>query len=163
MEKKKKRVITLIILILVLLGGMTGYFLLKSSNTSNVYDSDAKDYQSKIKKPEDWPKSKIAFPAYGDTKILEGTDKLYIALQNPSFNEANLKYILYLDEETKAKKIYETDLIQPGKAITEIDLPENLSKGDHTIYLHTKAFAPNDPDTKLNSVETSFKLTVLEK
>lgn len=153
----------IIVLILVLVGSIAGYFLLKSLNTSSVYDSNAKDYQSKIKKPEDWPKSKIAFPAYGNTKILEGTDKLYIALQNPSFNEANLKYILYLDEETKAKKLYETDLIKPGQAITEVDLPKNLSKGDHVIYLHAKAFAPNDPDTKLNSVETSFKLTVLEK
>ncbi|MEY8500489.1 DUF4832 domain-containing protein [Enterococcus avium] len=162
MKKKKKRIIIVFAFLLLLLGGMTGYFLLKSPHKLSVYDSNAKDYQSKIKKPEDWPKSKIAFPAYGNVKVLEGTDKLYIALQNPSFNEANLKYIIYLDEKIETKKICETDLIQPGKAITEVDLPKELSKGEHTIYLHTKAFAPNDPDTKLNSFETSFKLTVLE-
>ncbi|NBA40645.1 hypothetical protein [Enterococcus hirae] len=164
MEKiKKKRSVLLILLLFVVIGGIVGYFFFRDSPVSDLFDSNAKDYQSNIKKPEDWPKSKIAFPAYGDMQIEEGTDKLYIALVNPDFNEANLQYILYLNGENKSDEFYETGLISPGKAVTEVSLPRKLAKGEYTIYLHTKAFAPKDPDTKLNSVQTSFKLTVLEK
>ncbi|NTJ98456.1 hypothetical protein HQ633_12700, partial [Enterococcus faecium] len=93
MKKKEKRIISIILLLLLFLGGICGYFFWNKSPVSDLFDSHAKDYQSNIKKPEDWPKSKIAFPAYGDMQIEEGTDELYIALQNPDFNEANLQYI----------------------------------------------------------------------
>lgn len=165
MSKQNKKTIKIILSILLLLAlGIFGYF--QHSKTSNfvTMDSNAQKYNSKIKKPEDWPKTKIAYPAYGPTKIVQGATKLYIALQNPKFNEANLQYILYLDkEEDKDHQLIKTGLIEPGKAVTEVPLPEDLAAGDHIIYVHTKAFAPHDNDTKLNNVNTSFVLTVLKK
>ena len=163
-KKKKITIVVLLFLFLLLAIGGAWYFNQSKSTTSMPLDSQAQKYNSKIKKPEDWPKTKIAYPVYGSTKVLEGAKYLYIALQNPKFNEANLRYTLYLDkEDDKAHQLIHTGLIEPGKAVTKVPLPKELTAGDHTIYVHTKAFAPNDKQTKLNSVNTSFVLTVLKK
>lgn len=145
MLKEKKKTIKIVLSILLLLNlGFLGYF--QQSKVSNFIskDTNAHKYNLKIKKTEDWPKTKIAYPSFGPTKIVEGTTKLYIALQNPKFNEANLQYTLYLDKE---HQLIKTRLIEPSEAVTEVSLPKDLTAGEHIIYVHTKAFAPNDTQT----------------
>lgn len=159
-NKLKTIIIGIFLLILITIGS---FFLFSHGNNDNLlkFDESAKTYKSKIKKPEEWSKDKIAFPAFKEIKVVEGTDKLYIALENPSFNEAYLQFTLYLDNSKS--DFYQSGLVKPGQAITEVPLNPNLKPGTHNIELAMRAYAPNDNKTSLNGTNVNFKLQVLEK
>lgn len=156
-NKKKKHLLLLLLLLIVALGT---YFFFRQSPESLGFDSSAKKYDSKIKKPEEWSQSRIAFPAFKEMSIEEGTDKLYIALANPSFNEANLQFSLRIEPEKSP--FFETKLVKPGEAITEVPIPK-LAAGEYKVQLKMNAYAPNDDSVRLNGTETFFSLTVLKK
>lgn len=162
MKQKRKRIIiaTIITIVLVILASI---FYVQKNNDKPLLDFDksAKTYKSKIKKPEEWAEDRIAFPAFKEVKVVQGSDKAYMALENPSFNEAYLQFSLFLNGEKTP--FYESGLVKPGKAITEIPLPKKLSVGSHVIKMSMKAYAPNDDKTTLNGTNTSFVLQVLKR
>lgn len=161
MNTKQKRMTIMVVLLLLLVGGLVGYRLLHKDN-GLIFDSSAKKYDAKIKKPQDWTNTRIAFPGYKDTKIMEGDKALYIALSNPSFNEANFKFKVYIDHEDKEHELLDSDLVKPGEAITQVSLPKDLTAGEHMVFLRIKPFPPHDKTAKLNDYKTSFKLMVLK-
>lgn len=161
MQKKTKIIVSsIIILILITIGA---FFLFSHGNNQSLlgFDESAKTYTGKIKRPEEWTKEKIAFPAFKEVKAIEGSDKLYIALENPSFNEAYLQFTMYMDNSNAP--IYESGLVKPGQAITEIPLNSPLEPGTHNIKLEMKAYAPGDNKTSLNGTNVDFQLQVLEE
>lgn len=162
MTKKKKNILVGLLLLLLLLFGC--FYFLQGKNIPKLnFDTSAEKYQSKIKKPEDWTSTRLAFPGYEDIKIEEGTKLLYIALENPSFNEANFQYTLFLDGKDDAHQLVKTGLIKPGEAVTKVVLPDNLSLGTHKVFIKIRAFAPHDNESKLNGFDTDFNLNVLKK
>lgn len=161
MERKKKKTVIAILVILLIAIGTWFYIQQKGDHPLLDFDKSAKTYKSKIKKPEEWSEDKIAFPAFKEVKVIQGSDKFYMALENPAFNEAYLQFSLTLVGEKKP--FYETGLVKPGEAVTEVPMPKQLSVGDHIIKLSMKAFAPNDEKTKLNGTKVDFNLRILEK
>jgi len=85
---------------------------------------------------------------------------MYIALENPSFNDANLQFKIIIDNNEK--NAYQSGLVKPGEAITEVPIPNNLTVGEHNIRLEMRGFAPNDSKTQLNGTNVDFKMHVLE-
>lgn len=159
-NQKKITVVTILLLLLIAIGS---WFYIKQTSDMPLIDFDksAKTYKSKIKKPEEWSEDKIAFPAFKEVTVVQGSKKFYMALENPSFNEAYLQFTLTLNGE--GTPFYETGLVKPGEAVTEVPMPANLGIGNHIVKLSMKAYAPNDKKTKLNGTNVNFVLRVLEK
>lgn len=162
-EKKKKKKWLLLLLLLLFISLIVGGTLFFKQEKLNLFefDKNSSKYKGNIKIPDNWSKEKIAFPGYGLVSVLEGSDTLHMALMNPDFNIANMKYSLYLDGSSN--KFFETGLIKPGEAVTEYPLPSDLSVGEHEVVLHMQAFSPDEKQTELNGARTNFKLVVVEK
>lgn len=160
MNNRNKKIGVALFFLLVLLVG-TGIYFYQRGLKFPEFDKSAKVYKSKIKKPEEWAEDQIAFPAYKDIKVIKGSKKKYIALENPSFNDANLQFKLIIDNNEQAA--YKSGLVKPGEAITEVPIPDNLTVGEHNIRLEMRGFAPNDNKTKLNGTNVDFKMYVLEE
>lgn len=86
------------------------------------YDERATSYETRMRKPESIADGSISFPRFKSITIQAGVNKLYIALLNPSFNEADIQFIMTL--EGRDKPLLESGLVKPGKAITEVSLPK---------------------------------------
>lgn len=158
--KKNTKWIVLLLLLLVAIGSYF-WFMKKNEIVSSLKkDESAQSYKSKMKKPEDWAKEEIAFPSYKQVNVEEGASKAYVALLNPEFNEANIQFIVTIDEQEKP--LLESGLVEPGKAITSFDLPPDLGAGEHTVFLHMKGYTTDEHPAELNGTKTSFPLMVLK-
>ncbi|MDR0922700.1 MAG: hypothetical protein LBM95_10010 [Lactobacillales bacterium] len=161
LKKYQTRILIGSIILLLLVLPLITYSLLSKKEPSEEAvkeDKRAISYKSAIKKPIISEKDTITFPGYGNMSILEGTEKLAIALVNPSFNHGNIQFIVYLDDEKSP--LLKTDIVIPGKAVTEVPLPKGLSVGKHKIKLEMLGFSDNQ--TRLSGTTTSFELTVLK-
>ena len=85
---------------------------------------------------------------------------MYVALANPSFNKAYIKFELAMDDEEEP--FYQSGLVRPGEAITEVKLPDDVAAGQHTIHLMMKGYASDGSDTQLNGTTTDFSLIILK-
>lgn len=160
-QRKKKLLIGLLIVIVSVIGCVT-FFLMKEEPTAALeYEKNAVEYETKINQPEALNKNTITFPGYGNMTIEEGTEILYIALVNPSFNKGNIKFNVSLDQETAP--LLKTNLVTPGKAVTEVPLPKKIAVGKHTIKIEMLGYADDEGQTRLSGTSTSFELTVLKK
>ncbi|MBP2097242.1 hypothetical protein [Enterococcus rivorum] len=161
--KKNQRSVLLIAIVMTLVIAIVGgAFFLKGMKTSAIdYDEQATSYETRVKKPESIADGSISFPGFKSITIEEGGDKLYIALLNPSFNKADIQFIMTL--EGREKPLLESGLVQPGKAITEVSLPKDLAVGEHKINLEMLGYTQDKEHSRLSGSKTSFTLHVKEK
>lgn len=157
-KKGKKKWLLLLLLLISLVAG--GLYYYKNSDFLG-FDNSAEKYEGKIKEPKEWSTSRVAFPAFKSVRALEGSETLYIALVNPSFNEANIQFTVSLDGVEEPLLV--TKLVRPGEAVKEVQLPKDLKAGVHKIRLKMRAFAPGDDSIELSGTETDFDLTLLTK
>ncbi|MGX8850574.1 hypothetical protein [Amedibacillus sp. YH-ame10] len=81
----------------------------------------------------------IALPSYEKLIMKAGTDTAYVALYNPSQNPCYFKFTIYLrDSEAK---IFESKMIPPGQAVTEIKFDKNFNEGVYPISIKIDAFS----------------------
>lgn len=164
MRKKNRRfyiVVGSFIIFFLTLAGIIYYVEHnKVATNESRFDTKAKDFDFDVEKGEDWTPDTILFPSYDDVNVVEGDKAMYVALCNPKANNVNFKYSI---ERTDTKEKYiETDLIEPGKAVTEIPLPANLKAGSYPIVFKIRAFSRKDNAT-LNGTDLVLKLNVLKK
>lgn len=162
LKKVNKKVLSIGILSVLLVVVVVIFFVIKNDQSNAIeYDDTAVDYQTSIAKPEGISGNSITFPGFKDTMIEEGSDKLYLMLVNPEFNQGNIQFTVFLDDEKKP--ILETKLVKPGKAITEIPLTKKLVSGTHTIRLEMLGYADDEQKTRLSGTTTTFELNVVKK
>lgn len=164
MIKTNRRFHIILVSIVVICLGIAGVFYYVNHQKNEVnqakVDTKAKDYDFDVEKGEDWTPDTILFPSYDNINIVEGDQAMYVALCNPKVNKVNFKYTI---ERTDTKKTYlKTDLIEPGKAITEIPLPDNLKAGTYPIVFKIRAFSQKG-NKELNGTDLVLKLNVLKK
>lgn len=123
-------------------------------------DSDAKDYVANIERPADWDSSKIAIPGFNEIKAKYGEGAAYVALWNPMDNPVYFEYDIVMDET--GENILKTDLIPPGKAVTELPLDKNLKIGTYDITIKVNTYSVDDHTKPMNGGEVKTKLVILE-
>ena len=101
----------------------------------------------------------IKIPGYGDITVNSGDTTWQITLLNPEGNECYFQYAVTIDDSDTP--IYTSDLIEPGKAITEFEVPEPLEAGDYEIHLNISAFTMDDSLTDLNGADVKAVLHVI--
>lgn len=162
LKKSNKKLLSLGLGGVLLIVIVSLFLLLKNDKSSAIeYDGQAIDYETKIAKPEGISGNSISFPGFRETVIEEGSKVLHLALVNPEFNQGNIRFVVYLDEEQKPTLT--TKLVKPGKAIKEIPIPKTLSVGTHKIHLEMVGYADNEEQSRLSGTNTEFDLIVVKK
>lgn len=162
---KKLKPILLAVMVVVLVGGG----IVVGINWSSWFGND--DAADLDKNAEDWTGNKdtytgekntdtIDIPGFDVMNIKEGTTKQRVNLYNPQQNTCYFKMTMFLNDGTK---LWESNLVKPGKAVYNITLNQSLSKGAYeNCILKYECFKMDKEQTPLNGSEIKFTLNVLE-
>ena len=101
----------------------------------------------------------IKIPGYGEITVPAGETTWKITLANPEENTCYFKYTVTIDDSENP--IYESDLIEPGKAVREFDVTEPLEAGDYEIHLNISTYAMDEELTPLNGAVVKAVLHVV--
>lgn len=127
---------------------------------SNGYlDENAKDYTPQGVVNNNTNPNEISLPGYGDVLMKADTDKLYLALYNPANNPCYFKYIIKLKN---GDSLYESKLIPPGKAVTEVQLNHKMKKGQYDISIEIQSFDLKNKEKRMNGGKTNTTLIARE-
>ena len=125
-----------------------------SQNDANV-DLDPNAYNWNGSKPAEPESSSpgIKIPGYPSITIAADKENVKMALLNPEGNPCYFKFEIVLKDS--GETIYESKYVEPGKAITDVELKKPLSKGEYpaTIKISTLSLDGQNPLNGAN-VET---------
>ena len=171
---KKRHIVIIIILVLLLICG--GIFVGLNWNNwfgGNGDKADKTTQSSQVSQPEnsvdidpnagDWTGSKpedkqpsskgIKIPGYPSITIAADSKNVTMALLNPEGNPCYFKFEIVLKDTDET--IFESKYVEPGKAITDVELTKPLSAGEYpaTIKISTLSLDGSSPMNGAN-VET---------
>ena len=99
-------------------------FVISGGNEENqesqgiVLDDSAEDWDGNTKDLSEG-QAGIKIPGYGDISVPAGESVWNITLANPEDNACYFRYTITIDDDEMP--IYESDLIEPGKAVNDAD------------------------------------------
>ena len=164
-EKRNKKIwIVAVVIFLAMILGITFAYKLgqqKPADNSNgvVVDQDASDWDKDLDNLSGQQDSGIKIPGYGELSAGAGDKTWKITLANPKDNDCYFKYSITVgDDETP---IYESDYIEPGKAISEFQVDKALDAGDYTIYMNISTYSMDGKNTRLNGASVKADLHVV--
>lgn len=163
-ENRKKRQWIILAAVLVILAAAVGLFLAFgiSRDTPDgkgiVLDEGAEDWDGEMKDMSEG-QTGIKIPGYGEITVPAGETTWKITLANPEENTCYFKYTVTIDDSETP--IYESDLIEPGKAVREFEVTEPLEAGDYEIHLNISTYAMDEELTPLNGAVVKAVLHVV--
>lgn len=165
---KTAKTILIALLAVVLVGGgvfvgmnWNSWFGREETPATAEVDPDAEDYTGDRdtytgQKNTDT----IDIPGFGTMNFKAGATEQAVNLYNPEQNTCYFKMTILLDDGTK---LWESELVEPGKAIYDLTLDKPLDAGVYeNATLKYECFAMNEEQTPLNGSEIRFTLNVLE-
>lgn len=163
-ENRKKRQWIILAAVLVILAAAAGLFLAFgiSRDTPDgkgiVLDEGAEDWDGEMKDMSEG-QTGIKIPGYGEITVPAGETTWKITLANPEENTCYFRYTVTIDDSETP--IYESDLIEPGKAVREFEVTEPLEAGDYEIHLNISTYAMDEELTPLNGAVVKAVLHVV--
>lgn len=165
---KTAKTILIAVLAVVLVGGgvligmnWNDWFGKEEAPATAQVDEDAEDYTGdRDTYTGEKNTDTIDIPGFDVMNIKAGETEQSVNLYNPEKNTCYFKMSILLSDGTK---LWESDLIEPGKAIYNLTLNESLSAGVYEdCTLKYECFAMDAEQTPLNGSEIKFTLKVLE-
>lgn len=165
MDKTAKTVLA-VVFALLLVGG--GVFVGRNWNhwfgkepVSAELDKSAEDYTgNKDTYTGEKNTDTIDIPGFDVMNLKADTLEQSVNLYNPEQNTCYFKMSVYLSDGTK---LWESKLVEPGKAIYTITLERALSAGAYEdCTLKYECFAMDGEQTPLNGSEIRFTMNVIE-
>ena len=163
-ENRKKRQWIILAAVLVILAAAAGLFLTFGTRRENpdgkgiVLEEGAEDWDGEMKDMSEG-QTGIKIPGYGEITDPAGETTWKITLANPEENTCYFKYTVTIDDSETP--IYESDLIEPGKAVREFEVTEPLEAGDYEIHLNISTYAMDEELTPLNGAVVKAVLHVV--
>lgn len=163
-ENRKKRQWIILAAVLVILAAAAGLFLTFGTRRENpdgkgiVLEEGAEDWDGEMKDMSEG-QTGIKIPGYGEITVPTGETTWKITLANPEENTCYFKYTITIDDSENP--IYESDLIEPGKAVREFEVTEPLEAGDYEIHLNISTYAMDEELTPLNGAVVKAVLHVV--
>ena len=168
MKNKAGKTILLILLAIVLVGGgifvganWNQWFGTEDTPVTADLDENAEDY---IGDREVYQGEKntdtIDIPGFDVMNLKAGTTEQSVNLYNPKENTCYFRMSLLLPDGTI---LWQSGLVEPGKAIYEITMNQALTAGEYeNATLKYECFAMDEEQTPLNGSEIKLTLHVLE-
>lgn len=160
-KKSNKKIIILLGLCAVIVLGVLAFFIVKSNrdsdsafspnldpNTVNIGEEKENDFNE----PEG-----IRIPGYPTITIPSGQTEVSMNLMNPEGNPCYFTFELVLTEENET--IYLSQMVEPGKAITDVTLTRALDKGEYPAVLKITTASLSD-GTAMNGANVETILVV---
>lgn len=163
---KTAKTILIIVLAVILAGG--GVFVGANWNswfgdkpTTADVDDNAEDYTGdRDTYTGEKNTDTIDIPGFDVMNFKAGTTEQSVNLYNPEQNTCYFKMTILLNDGTT---LWESKLVEPGKAIYDITLNQSLPEGEYEdCTLKYECFAMDEEQTPLNGSEIKFTLKVLE-
>lgn len=101
----------------------------------------------------------IKIPGYGELTVAAKDTNWKISLVNPKDNDCYFKYSITIDDSEEP--IYESDYIEPGKAITEFEVSNGLAAGEYKIHLNIASYSMDGKNTRMNGADVQADLHVV--
>ena len=144
---KRTLIIILLLLLLLLLFALTiGLYLNKSQggkpdNTGGNPDIDpgAGDWNGDQPSDGGGASTGIKIPGYSYITIPKETANVNVVLLNPEGNPCYFKFEIVLD--ATGETLYESKLVPPGQAITNITLSKAFAAGEYDITIKVSTFS----------------------
>ena len=131
---KKKKMIILILCIAAVLAVGIGYFLVSQSRSTDQAFSPDLDPNATALTAEGAEKPEgIRIPGYPKITVPAGETKVKMNLKNPEGNPCYFTFEIVLTETEET--IYTSKMVEPGKAITEVELTRALEPGEYPAVL----------------------------
>ena len=164
--KKRKHIIIVILIIAVLVlsaivavaSYQAGYAKNSSNSKGIVIDEDASEWDKDLGNISGNQKG-IEIPGYGEITVQAGDTTWNITLANPKNNDCYFQYTITVDDSETP--IYESDYIEPGKAITEFEVSKPLEAGEYSIYMNISTYSMDGKNTRLNGASVKADLHVV--
>lgn len=153
---KKNNRMPILLVTLILIATASGVFWWMNRDSGPVLEDEAIAYKMPEGVPANTDPNKIALPGYGDLTIQAGTDELYAALVNPEGNQCYFKYRVILKDGNKV--LYESNLIKPGMAVTNVKLNQKIERGTYDMQLVVLTYSLDDYKNQLNGGVIETKL-----
>ena len=164
-QKNSRRIGLILIVIIIAAAAVAVGAFLAVRNSDNaqstqgiVLDDAAEDWSGETEDLSDGQQG-IKIPGYGDITVYAGETDWKITLANPEDNNCYFRYTITIDDSETP--IYESDLIEPGKAVREFEVTEPLEAGDYEIHLNISAFTMDESLTALNGADVKAVLHVI--
>lgn len=159
-KNRLPRNLLLLIIVLALLAGLGFliYYLAGNGNGRGL-DPNAKDYEPSFEYQGTTDPDHIALPGYDEITMAAGTDTAYVALWNPPTNPCYFQFQVIYDGDI----LYESGLVEPGKAVTEVPLGRTFEAGIYDLEIAIKTFSLEDGETPMNGGNINCTLVALEQ
>lgn len=102
----------------------------------------------------------IQIPGYDLIRFRAGVLEQKVNMHNPEDNNCYFKLSLYLPDDTL---IWQSELLEPGKAFYDIRLNQKLEAGEYNnAHLKYECFTYDEKQTPLNGADIKLTIKVIE-
>lgn len=144
--------------LLLLASVVVGIFLVVEQNRVPGLDKTAVAYH--IEGMTNTDPDQIMMPFLSEMQLLQGETHIRDLLINPQGNECYFKFKFILD--ATGEVLYESGLVEPGKAIIDFDLNRTLDVGEHPVTVKILTSDLNDPTKSFNGGDMKIIIRVVE-
>lgn len=123
-------------------------------------EADAQDWNKELDNASGDAEG-IKIPGYGEISIAAGTDTMQMALVNPEDNPCYFQFTLTVDDNGEEKNLYESGLVEPGKAVKEFAIENLPSAGDYDMLIKIHTYSLENAETSMNGAEVATILHVV--
>ena len=153
---KKKSLITSILLIVFLIGGFVIYRYSQNEETLLADVESAEEWTGKREVSQKTSPT-IEIPGFDSISLKADIKEQQVNFHNPKKNTCYFKLSLWQDVETK---LWESKLLEPGKAIYDLTLDQPLAAGSYDqAFLKYECFSLKEQEP-LNGSEINLTLNV---
>ncbi|MGL9730947.1 tRNA (uracil-5-)-methyltransferase [Enterococcus sp. DIV0756] len=153
---KKKSLIASILLVVFLVGGFMIYRYSQNEETLLADVESAEEWTGERKVSRESSPT-IEIPGFDSISLKAETKEQQVNFHNPKKNTCYFKLSLWQDAETK---LWESKLLEPGKAIYDLTLDQPLAAGSYDqAFLKYECFSLKEQEP-LNGSEINLTLNV---
>lgn len=156
---KKKKVFALILSSLLLVTVIGGYFYLNDEKPLMGVDSSAVNWNGKKNKSLTNESDSIAIPGFTELNFDSNTKEQQVNFYNPEINDCYFKLSLLTLE---GERLWQSELIEPGKGLYTIELERELPVGTmNDVVLKYECFTFDKSQSPLNGSEINLTIHIV--
>lgn len=155
MKNKKIWLVGAVSVIIII---MIGVFFLTGKNTLSggmKIEKNTVEWNQEMESADE--NADIQIPYYSDIYMENSTNVIDMVLVNPKENECYFAYTFILSET--GEEIYQSDLIEPGRALEEVKLNQKMETGEYQLDIRIDTYSLKE-QTALNNAIVSTNLIV---
>lgn len=153
---KKKIWLTITIIAVVMMIAVGGFLIGQNTSSGGLkIEKNTVEWTQDLESADE--SADIQIPYYNDIYMEGGTDSIDMVLVNPKENECYFTYTFTLNET--GKEIYQSNLIEPGRALEEVKLNQKMKSGMYKLNIRIDTYSIKEKNS-LNNAIVSTNLIV---